>query len=204
MGALAGLDFILNVILDEKRRMVGAFAGHFVAAHRAGVALGRRLTVTTVPEKADLLLAALGGSPRDADFWQAEGKAMMHTRHLVRDGGVLVLVAGCEKGIGGQVWRDLLQKTSEDILAQEARETYSVPMMKAADTVRTAARVKLWLVCPGVKPEDIPHLPVRFFPNVAQAAEAARALLPNPAAVIVVPDASRVVVTEDAACELRR
>ncbi len=128
---------------------------------------------------------------------------MMHTRHLVRDGGVLVLVAGCEKGIGGQVWRDLLQKTSEDILAQEARETYSVPMMKAADTVRTAARVKLWLVCPGVKPEDFPTCGL-ILPHVAQAAEAARALLPNPAAVIVVPDASRVVVTEDAACELRR
>jgi nickel-dependent lactate racemase len=203
-GRMAGLDFICNLVLDEKRQVIGAFAGDCVAAHREGVKLGRALTVTTVPEKADLVLSALGGSPRDADFWQAEGKSMMHTQHLVKDGGILVVISGCEKGIGGQVFSDLLQKAPAEILKMEAEQNYSVPLMKASDMARVSGRVNLWLVCPGIKQENIPLIPVRFFPNIQAATEAAMSRLKRPASVLVVPDASRVVVVEDTACQLRK
>ncbi len=193
---IAELDFIFNVVLDEQRRIVGAFAGDLVSAHRAGVELGRLLNVTTVPEKADILVCALGGSPRDADFWQAEGKAMMHTEHLVKDGGTMIMAAGCENGIGGSAWRHLLLKTPQEIKKTIAESDYSVPLMKAGDLATVTDRINLYLVCPGIRPSDLPHLPVRFLPTVQKAFETARASADSaPLAVIVVPDSSRVVVS---------
>ena len=33
------LDFILNVVLNEKKEIIGAVAGHAIEAHRAGCAI---------------------------------------------------------------------------------------------------------------------------------------------------------------------
>jgi len=195
---LAGLDFICNVVLNPQRKIMGAFAGEMVAAHRAGVQLGRQLNVTTVPERADILISGLGGSPRDADFWQVEGKALMHTQHLTKDDGVMILAAGCEKGIGGKLFQDLLLKTPEEIKRFVAVNDYSVPSMKANDLVRASERFKVWLVCPGIKPADLPSIPVRFFGSIHEAYEEARKIVEScPPATIVVPDASRVVINVD-------
>jgi nickel-dependent lactate racemase len=196
---MVGLDFICNVVLDEQRRIVGAFAGDQVSAHRAGVELGRRLNVTTLPEKADILVCALGGSPRDADFWQAEGKAMMHTQHLVKDGGVMIMAAGCEEGIGGEAFEQLLRKTPQEIKKTVAENDYSVPLMKADDVATVSGKIDLCLVCPGIGPSDLPGLPVRFFAKVQEALDQAKAGAASPPhSIIVVPDSSRVVVSVDA------
>ena len=39
----AGLDFILNVVLDADKNIIGAFAGDSVAAHEEGCAFVRSL-----------------------------------------------------------------------------------------------------------------------------------------------------------------
>ena len=193
---LAGLDFICNVVLNDQRKIVGAFCGDMVSAHRAGVELGRRLNVTKLPEKADILICALGGSPRDADLWQAEGKAMMHTQHLVKDGGIMIMATGCENGVGGEEFQQLLLKTPEEVKRIVEESDYSVPLMKTRDLVRVSERLKLWMVCPGIDPSDLPHMQVQFFPNIRDALEAAKAgANPGAPTIIVVPDSSRVVVS---------
>lgn len=191
---MAGVNFICNVVLSPDRRVVGVFAGDTIKAHRTGVKFGRELVSVGIPEKADILVTALGGSPRDADFWQAQGKALMHTQHLVRDGGVMILASGCENGIGGKVWRRLLLKTPEEINRLYDTSDFSVPQMKANDLVNYTKRAELWLVCPGINPSDLPHLAVRFFPDVSSALENAKKKFTGQKSIVVVPDASRVVV----------
>lgn len=191
---LAGVDFICNVVLNPQRRVIGVFAGDTVKAHRAGVEFGRGLVAVGIPEKADILMSALGGSPRDADFWQAQGKALMHTQHLVKDGGIIILAAGCENGVGGEVWRRLLLKSPAEINRLYQSSDFSVPLMKANDLVNYTKRAELWLVCPGIGPADLPQIPVRFFPTVSGALAEAKQKFSGQPAVVVVPDGSRVVV----------
>ena len=192
---LAGVSFICNVVLNEKRQIIGAFAGDIVRAHREGVQFGRPLVVVNTPEKADILISALGGSPRDSDFWQAEGKALMHAQHLIKDGGIMILAAGCEKGIGGEAWRQLLLKTPAEINDLYLSSNFSVPLMKANDLVNFTKKAKLWLVCPGICRSDLPQMPVKFFPTITDALIAAKQTVAGQSAVIVVPDSSRVVIT---------
>lgn len=191
---LMGLDFICNVVLNQQRKVIRVFAGDTVKAHRSGVDFGRELVTVGIPEKADILVASLGGSPRDVDFWQAQGKALMHTLHLVRDGGIMILAAGCENGIGGEVWRRLLLKSLTEINCLYQNSDFSVPLMKANDLVNFTKRAELWLVCPGISPSDLPLIPVRFFPTVSAALAEAEKKFSGQSAVVIVPDASRVVV----------
>jgi nickel-dependent lactate racemase len=91
-----GLDFILNVIVDENQNLIDAVAGNFVHAHRKGVEIAEKIfTVDKNTQKADLIL--ISSYPADEDFWQA-GKAVSAAVPLVKEGGDLVLVSPCYKG----------------------------------------------------------------------------------------------------------
>lgn len=70
----------------------------------------------------------------------------------------------------------------------------SVPLMKANDLVNFTKRAALWLVCPGIDPAGLPRIPARFFATVSGALAEAKGKFPDQAAVVAVPDASRVVV----------
>ena len=41
VSQLAGVDFILNVVINKERKVAGVFAGHYDQAHRAGCELAR-------------------------------------------------------------------------------------------------------------------------------------------------------------------
>ena len=93
-----GLDFIVNTVLDEKQCMVGVFAGHYVEAHRAAVALAQEVMVVPIPKLADIVIAS--AHPCHFDYWQGI-KPYVFTHLAVREGGVLIfLLDGSERLCG--------------------------------------------------------------------------------------------------------
>jgi nickel-dependent lactate racemase len=90
------LNFILNVILNRDAGLVGAVAGHFQAAHRAGVQIAQQVYGVPIPELADLTISS--ASPMDFDFFQGD-KGITSAELSTRPGGEIVLVAGCVEGI---------------------------------------------------------------------------------------------------------
>ncbi|HOT90002.1 MAG TPA: nickel-dependent lactate racemase [Anaerolineae bacterium] len=93
-----GLNFIVNTVLDEHQRMVGVFAGHYIEAHRAAVALAERVMVVPIPKPADIVIAS--AYPCHFDYWQAI-KPYIFAHLAVREGGVLIfLLDGSERLCG--------------------------------------------------------------------------------------------------------
>lgn len=94
-----GLDFIINVVLNTKMQIADVVAGHYVAAHRAGVEKGKRIAGYRITEKADIMVA--GSHPADQDFWQSP-KAMYAAEAALKgsSGGTMVLVSPNYEGIG--------------------------------------------------------------------------------------------------------
>ena len=96
----AGLAFILNVMLDEDKRIVHAVSGHFDKAHRAGCS--RLSDYVRVPRsEGDIVVTTNGGYPLDQNVYQAV-KGMSTAESCCRDGGVIVMVAACSDGHGGE------------------------------------------------------------------------------------------------------
>ena len=92
----AGLQFIVNVVLNAKREMVGCFAGDPIEAHREGAKLAREMSIATLPEPADISLGA--SYPVDLDFWQA-CKAIGPLCAAVKRGGMAIMVTPCPEGV---------------------------------------------------------------------------------------------------------
>jgi nickel-dependent lactate racemase len=91
-----GLQFIFNVVLDKHGRLLRAFAGDFVAAHRAGVAFARTVYEVEVSEPADIVISST--SPIDHDYFQAM-KGLYSAAVCARPGGEIVLVSPLYEGM---------------------------------------------------------------------------------------------------------
>ncbi|RKX96089.1 MAG: nickel-dependent lactate racemase [Spirochaetes bacterium] len=113
---LAGCDFAFNVVLNSNRRVVGAWAGDPAAVLDAGVKLVDEMYKVKVDEKADIVVTAANGYPHDIDLFQAY-KALHTALPVVKDNGVIVLVAECSEGHGNDIYAEWMKKyrTSAEI-----------------------------------------------------------------------------------------
>jgi nickel-dependent lactate racemase len=125
---LAKLAFILNVLLDEEKNVVKAYAGDFNAAHRAGCDyLLHASGVDAIP--ADIVITTNGGYPLDQNLYQCP-KGLSSALASAKKGAVIILVAACRDGLGGENFGRMMQEGTPDelmqlILAQKPEETIS-------------------------------------------------------------------------------
>lgn len=94
-----GLDFIINTVLTPDLHIFKVVAGHYIAAHRAGVEIGKQVLGTQVTEKADVVIVS--SHPADQDFWQSP-KGMYAAEPALKGerGGTMILVSPNFEGVG--------------------------------------------------------------------------------------------------------
>ncbi|MEE3195295.1 MAG: nickel-dependent lactate racemase, partial [Candidatus Poribacteria bacterium] len=122
IALMAGADFSLNVTINDRRQLTGVFAGDMVNAHLAGAKFAEKQTTATLPEPADVVIVSCAGYPLDATFYQAI-KGVLSAIEVVKEGGMVILVAECQEGIGSGPFTDLILKTKN--LEQFVRNTYN-------------------------------------------------------------------------------
>ncbi len=117
-GRTAGIDFILNVILDENGDIMAAVAGDCIKAHRRGCEILDSFRKVSVEAQADIVIVSPGGYPKDINLYQSH-KALESTKGLVRPGGVIIWCAKAAEGIGNKVFAEwLLNMTYEEMKAE--------------------------------------------------------------------------------------
>ena len=98
----AGLRFILNVVLDDEKRVVCVKAGEPVETHLQLVAFARSVYEVRIPHQYDVAIGGVG-FPKDANLYQASRAAsylFFAPTPVVRPGGFLIVPARCEEGAG--------------------------------------------------------------------------------------------------------
>lgn len=110
----AKLAFICNVVINAKHQVVGAFAGDCEQAHLAGTEFLKGLCQSNgVP--ADIVITTNNGYPLDQNIYQAV-KGMTAGEASCAEGGVIIMVAACNDGHGGE---SFMKTMTEDISAAE-------------------------------------------------------------------------------------
>ncbi len=140
---ILGIDFVLNVILNEKKEIVFAAAGKHIEAHRKGAEFLDRLSKIEV-EPADIIIVSPGGFPKDIDIFQAH-KALEHVKNAMKEGGSIILVAECREGYGNRVYEEWL-KYGRDEVIEKFREGFVMGGHKAALIAALSKNVDLYLV----------------------------------------------------------
>ena len=97
---MAKLRFIVNVVIDEEKKTVAAFAGDFRAAHEAGVAFLRQYCeVDAIP--GDIVITSNGGAPLDQNIYQSV-KGLTAAEASAKEGAALIMCADLADGTGGE------------------------------------------------------------------------------------------------------
>jgi len=99
VAKLAGVDFILNVVINKQRTITGVFAGHYNQAHLAGCEMVYHHCTAPVDERVDMVITSGGGYPLDSTFYQIS-KAMIAARDILKKGGTIVVACECREGLG--------------------------------------------------------------------------------------------------------
>jgi len=190
VAARAGLKFILNVVLDSSGRLVGAFAGDYILAHRAGVALAQQVYGVEVPAPADIVIA--GSHPCDLEFWQAH-KSLYPADRVVKEGGILIIVTPCPEGVS-VMHPEVIQYAGQTAQAIEAQIVQGEIVDQAAGALALAwakmrQRADIFLVSSGISPTAALALNFSPFGTVEEALSAAFAARTPDAQVAVLTHA---------------
>jgi len=103
----AGVDFIINTVLNRRLELVEVFSGHLVQAHRKAVELLKRIVAISVDREFDIVLTHAGYV--GINHYQA-AKAAVNALPAVKQDGILVLSV-CERDedpIGPTTYKTLL------------------------------------------------------------------------------------------------
>lgn len=155
IARLAGLQFIVNVVMDGQGRVIHVVAGDIVAAHRKGAEYSRAIYGVPLPRFATVVISE--SYPADYDLWQA-AKGIYSSELAVRDGGVVILVTPCPHGVsdehteveqlgyhGFEAVKALLESK------QIADRVAAAHLVHVGRVIRDKARGIM--VSPGIKPE---------------------------------------------------
>ncbi len=101
----AGLRFIVNVVLDDDKRVLRVRAGDPVMAYQDLVAFARSVYEVPLPNQYDIVIGGVG-YPKDSNLYQASrapSYLFFAPVPVVRPGGYFIIPARCEEGAGDGV-----------------------------------------------------------------------------------------------------
>ncbi len=185
-AAICGIDYIVNVVLDEHKQIIKAVAGDVTAAHRAGCAFLDTLYRKEIAKKADIVLVSQGGAPKDLNLYQTQ-KALDNAKHAVRDGGVIVLIGSCKEGLGEKTFQQWIEEaTCPKDLIDRVQADFKLGGHKAAAIAMVLENADVYLV--SEMPEELAKKCfLTPFASAQQALDAAFAKLGPEATVLAMP-----------------
>lgn len=185
-AAICGIDFILNVVLDEHKHIVCAVAGDSVLAHREGCRFLDKFYLKEIPRRADIVLVSQGGAPKDLNLYQTQ-KALDNAKHAVRKGGVIILIGSCREGFGEHVFeRWMLGADSPKSLIDRIGQSFELGGHKAAAIAMVLQDAEIYLVS-DLEDDLVRRIFMQPYPTVQLAFDAAMRKLGDHATVLAMP-----------------
>ena len=192
-AALIGLDFILNVILDEDHDILVAVAGHPVTAHRWICRVLDYQSKVVIDRPADIVVVSAGGYPKDINLYQAQ-KALDNAAGAVKQGGRIIWLAECPEGFGNQIFESWIVGASPDEVLVRIQQEFVLGGHKAAAIARTLKHADVSLVS-SLPPGVVRACGMSAFSNLEEAFDMAqREAGPDPL-VAILPEGATVVPT---------
>ncbi len=143
---LLKVDFTVNLVSNSHNQVVQVFSGDLDRVFQEGVSLIDSMFKVPVESAADIVVVSPGGYPSDIDLYQAY-KGVDSALNVVKEGGVIVLVAECIEGHGHNVFYDwMLRYKTFDEMQREIRRRFELGGHKAYYLMKALEKVRIILV----------------------------------------------------------
>lgn len=176
-GELAGLNFIINTILDRNGEVVDIVCGHPIKAFEIGVKLSTELYTCEYWGKADIIIITPGGYPKDSTLYLA-ARALKTSELMLKEKGVIILIAKCQESLYKESEK-LLSYDIEDFLRADPQDLISFYILN---------KYNVFLVS-DIEEKYLRRLGIRVFNNFDDAMRNAIIEKGVDPTVLIVPDA---------------
>lgn len=137
--------FSVQTVLKGDHELYAVTAGNLHVSFDAAVCYSQDVFCVPLKNRAPIVIAA-APYPMDIDLYQSQ-KALENGKLALEDGGVIMLVSKCRKGVGDDEFLKLLSQadTPENVM-KKIDEGYRLGYHKAAKIAQLAARADIWAV----------------------------------------------------------
>ncbi len=184
-GKQLGIDYVLNVVLDEHKKIIFAVAGDSVEAHRVGCKFLDSLYAVEIDEQADIVIVSTGGYPKDQNMYQAQ-KALDNAKHAVKKGGIIIWLASCKEGLGSQIFEEWMTTKSPKQMIEDIKKDFKLGGHKAAAISLVLASSRIFLVS-DLNEDLVKSIHLEPFSSLNLAFDEATAILGASSKVYVMP-----------------
>ena len=196
---MAKLAYIVNVVIDEDKKTVAAFAGNFETAHRRGCDFIADY-VCVKPAYADIVITTNGGYPLDQNAYQSP-KGMTAGEATAKDGAVIIMLASCSDGTGGDFFYHII--ADEPDIETAYQKFLATPQEKTAPDqwcsqilARIIRKYTVIFVANEDQKDMIEGLKMEYAPSLEAAYKRAREIKGEDASLTCIPNGISVVVRE--------
>ncbi len=184
-GDYIHIDFIVNVILNSKKEIVKAVAGHYLKAHREGCKVLDEMYGIQLEKQADIVVVSPGGFPKDINLYQSQ-KGLDNAKQAVKDGGIIILAASAKEKFGESTFEEWMLTKEPREMIKEIQENFKLGGHKAAAIALVLQKAKIYMVS-DLEDELIRKIHFTPFKTVQAAIDAALKELGDGSQILLMP-----------------
>lgn len=195
---MAGLAYIVNVIIDEEKRVTAAFAGNPIVAHADGCEFLKNYCRVKPQQRGDIVVTSNGGAPLDQNVYQSV-KGLTAAEAAAAPGAVLIIASRCNDGAGGEGFYQALKNCSSPQALQE--EILKIPMDETHPDqweyqilVRMMSKHHIIFVSDPAMKETLEDMKLGYAPDLDQALKMAYDEKGKNAHLVIIPNGISVIV----------
>jgi nickel-dependent lactate racemase len=187
-----GVDFNINVVINENHKIVEIVAGGLFESWQRGVEVCKKIFLCPIKQKAEVVIVSAGGYPKDINVYQAQ-KALDNAYQAVKPGGTIILLAECTEGYGEPIFEQWIKEAEspEDII-KRIKEKFVLGGHKAYGIARVAKEVEVILIS-SLSKEKVRKLFFIPMRNISQAIDYVKNKYGKDFQVYILPSGNTVV-----------
>ncbi|NHJ21539.1 MAG: nickel-dependent lactate racemase [Candidatus Lokiarchaeota archaeon] len=195
IAKMIGVDFTVNVCINESHEITQVAAGNVNAVHKRLVDFQNTHVFKEIPKPYDIVICGNGGYPLDLNLYQAV-KSMAIGEIAVKQGGTIISVNECREGVGlGQdKFKELIfsGKTPKEIYNKILRKEIVVPdQWEIQVLTRILMKAEVYLVS-NMRKEEIGNIGLRYADTVENAIEQSLVKHGKDAKILVLPNGPQI------------
>ena len=138
-ASFAKPSFAVTTIVNDEGDAIDLYCGDWIESHRAACDAYAARNTVQISERRELVIVSCGGWPHDINMIQAH-KALEAASQACTDGGLIVMLAECDEGLGRSDFLNWFSATDSAQLGKRLCESYQVNGQTAWSLLRKAER----------------------------------------------------------------
>jgi nickel-dependent lactate racemase len=178
--------FSVQLVVDKEHDIYSVSTGNIKDSFYDAVASAKNVFVVQVEEKADIVVS-IAKEPGNVNLYQSQ-KAIDNAKFVLKDNGILILLAKCEHGIGDNTFYRLLKdaSTPTDVL-NSTREKYKLGYHKSVKIAEILEHAEIWCVS-ELQPTILDDIFIKPFKDAQSAVNQALADKGKDSKILVLTD----------------